>query len=153
MSAMPARAPQVTRVAKPVAKVRPTAKRKVASKLTLVLSPTMETIHNAVPEGKIDKKKYAIFIAAMICFGLLLLLCVNNLTAKSSFEKRQLQLQVSQLTAQEQQLQREVALKESPGQLLKAARKMGMVPAATPAFLRLSDHKILGVPQPASAGQ
>jgi hypothetical protein len=75
------------------------------------------------------------------------------MTAKASFEKRQLQYQVSQLTAQEQQLQRKVAYEESPGQLIFTARQMGMVPAATPAFLRLSDHKILGVPQAAVAGQ
>jgi hypothetical protein len=84
---------------------------------------------------------------------LLLLLVVNTLAAKASFEKRQLLSQVSQLTAQEQKLQRTVSYQESPGKLIVTARKMGMVPAATPAFLRLSDHKILGVPQAAVAGQ
>jgi hypothetical protein len=81
------------------------------------------------------------------------MLVVNNLTATASFQRRQLQIQVSQLIAQQQQIERKVAYHESPGQLIVVAHKMGMVPAATPAFLRLSDHKILGVPQAADAGQ
>jgi hypothetical protein len=44
-----------------------------------------------------------------------------------------------------------VALAESPEQLERAARKQGMVPAANPVFLRLSDGAILGVPVAAKA--
>lgn len=153
MSAMPVRAPQVSRPVQPQLKTRTSRKRRLTNQLTKTLSPALETINDAVPEGKANRKTFGFFIVGLLSLGLISLLFVNTLTAKASFEKRQLQQQVSALTAQEQQLQREVALKESPGELLKTARKMGMVPAATPAFLRLSDHKILGVPQAASAGQ
>jgi hypothetical protein len=48
------------------------------------------------------------------------------------------------MTAEEQRLETLVAAGEAPSKLLISARKMGMVPAQTPVFLRLSDGKILG---------
>ena len=55
------------------------------------------------------------------------------------------------MTAEEQSIASAVAAGESPANLLKTAQKMGMVPAQTPVFLRLSDRKILGKPVPAVA--
>lgn len=153
MSAMPARAPQLTgrKLAVPVAKKRD-RKRSFLQGLPS-FAPALETLHDAIPSQKANTKVFTLFVGGLFTIGLLLLLFVNTLTASASFEKSQLQQQVSKLTAQEQQLERKVAFQESPGQLLNVARKMGMVPAATPAFLRLSDHTILGVPQAATAGQ
>ncbi|NBU32170.1 MAG: hypothetical protein EBS36_03245 [Actinobacteria bacterium] len=153
MSAMPARAPQITRPVKPQPVAKKSQHKRTVKQFKQVISPTLEVIHDAVPEGRANTKVFSFIVLGLVSLGLLGLLLVNTFTAKASFEKRQLQRQVAQLTAQEQQLQRQVALKESPGQLLIVAQKMGMVPAATPAFLRLSDHKILGVPQPAEAGK
>ena len=152
MSAMPARAPQLTGrpIQVPVAKAK-TRKRSILKAMP-TLTPALETLHDAIPNEKANTKVFTFFVGGLFTVGLLLLLFVNTLTASASFEKSQLQQQVSKLTAQQQQLERKVAYQESPGQLLSVARKMGMVPAATPAFLRLSDHKILGVPQAAPAG-
>ena len=36
---------------------------------------------------------------------------------------------------------------------LRSARRLGLVPAGTPAFIRLPDGRILGVPQPATGAQ
>lgn len=153
MSAMPARAPQISRrpINAPIPKR--SSRKRIMSQIKPAFSPALATIHEAIPTGKASKRVLTLIVCGFATFGLLLLLLVNNLSAKASFEKHQLQNQVSQLTAQEQQLQRFVSYHESPGQLLIKARKMGMIPAATPAFLRLSDHKILGVPQAAVAGQ
>jgi len=153
MSAMPARAPQIARKPVRVPVAKKSNSKRIMSSIKPAFSPALETIHEAIPAGKANKRVFTLFICGFATIGLLLLLLVNTMTAKASFEKRQLQNQVSQLTAQEQQLQRKVAYQESPGQLIVTARQMGMVPAATPAFLRLSDHKILGVPQAAVAGQ
>jgi len=153
MSAMPARAPQISRPPVKIPVAKKSNSQRLMKQIKPAFSPALETIHEAIPTGKADNRTFTLIICAFATLGLLLLLVVNNMSAKASFEKRQLQNQVSQLTAQEQQLQRAVSYHESPGQLLINARRMGMVPAATPAFLRLSDHKILGVPQAAVAGQ
>jgi cell division protein FtsL len=81
---------------------------------------------------------------------LLLTLFLNTFTEQASFQKRELQTQIAQTTALRQRLEAEVARTESPENLLTIAKKMGMVPAAAPVFLRLSDHKILGKPIPAA---
>ena len=153
MSAMPARAPQISRRPIQVPVTKKSTRKRIMSQIKPAFSPALETIHEAIPAGKANKRVFTLFICGFATIGLLLLLLVNNMSAQASFEKLQLQNQVSKLTAQQQQLQRKVDYQESPGQLLIAARRMGMVPAATPAFLRLSDHKILGVPQAAVAGQ
>ena len=55
------------------------------------------------------------------------------------------------MTADEQSISNAVAAGESPDALLTSAQTMGMVPAQSPVFLRLSDRKILGKPVPAVA--
>ena len=82
---------------------------------------------------------------------MMLLLYINTLAAQASFQKHSLQIQLSQMTAEEQTIASAVAAGESPGNLLVTAQTMGMVPAQTPVFLRLSDRKILGKPVPAVA--
>jgi hypothetical protein len=153
MSAMPARTPAISRTPVRVPIAKKSTRKRIIKQIKPAFSPALETIHEAIPNGKASNRVFTLFICGVATIGLLLLLLVNNMSAKASFEKLQLQHQVSELLAQEQQLQRTVSYQESPGQLLVTARKMGMVPAATPAFLRLSDHKILGVPQAALAGQ
>jgi hypothetical protein len=87
----------------------------------------------------------------MIVSGMMMLLYVNTLAAQASFQKHELQIQLSQMTAEEQTIASAVAAGESPGNLLLTAQTMGMVPAQTPVFLRLSDREILGKPVVASA--
>jgi hypothetical protein len=82
----------------------------------------------------------------MIITGMMTLLYINTLAAQASFQKYELQIQLSQMTALEQSISSTVALVESPGMLLDSAAAMGMVPAQTPVFLRLSDREILGTP-------
>jgi len=77
-------------------------------------------------------------------------LYVNTLAAQASFQKHALQVQLSQMTAEEQTIASAVAAGESPASLLVTAKTMGMVPVETPVFLRLSDRAILGKPVVAS---
>ena len=153
MSAMPARTPQLAPRPITVPVKKKSARMHIVRQIKPALRPVLETLPVSIPKGRATNRAFALFIVGIFTFGLLLMLVVNNLTATASFQRRQLQIQVSQLIAQQQQIERKVAYHESPGQLIVVAHKMGMVPAATPAFLRLSDHKILGVPQAADAGQ
>ena len=61
------------------------------------------------------------------------------------------QLQLADLVSQQQGLERFVISTESPENLTRAAYRMGMVPAGSPAFIRLTDRKILGTPMAASS--
>ena len=55
------------------------------------------------------------------------------------------------MIATEQRIASEVAAAESTDNLVTAARAIGMVPAETPVFLRLSDQAVIGQPVPAKA--
>jgi len=158
MSAMPARTPRVAptvRVSpprKPVAKRPKKTQNQWKKVIVPAFSPVLETLTDSIPTPRSSRRAFSYTIAGLILAGLLLLGFVNTMTASASFEKHDLTVKLSQLTATQQQLQAQVALQESPGQLINIARKLGMVPAASPAFIRLSDHKILGKPELATKG-
>ena len=89
-----------------------------------------------------------IFLA--VCVLLLLggfvgVLMLNTAMAKGSYTMRDLQRRSDQLTDTQDALRHTIDGLSGPGPLAKRARELGMVPAATPAFLRLSDGKVLGV--------
>ena len=160
MSAMPARTP---RVAPTVHRPRQTTAKSThkgrAKKSTLksvvmpAFAPALETLSDSIPKPPSQRLSYKYALGIFIVFGILLVGIVNTLSASASFEKHDLTIKLSQLTATQQQLEQQVALQESPAHLIVVARKLGMVPAASPAFLRLSDHKILGKPELARKGQ
>lgn len=133
-------------------------KSRTMSKLALVkpilkpiTSPIAQAIPIGVPQGRASKRIFLFVILGMIITGMMTLLYVNTLAAQASFQKYELQIQLSQMTALEQGISSQVANGESPGMLLESAKVMGMVPAQTPVFLRLSDREILGKPVAAVA--
>lgn len=142
MSAMPARAPRVT---------QPAPRRRASLSLVRplvapVVGPIVEAIPIRVPQGRANNRQFSYIIFGMLISGLMLLLLVNTFVTQVAFEKHTLQIQVSQKMAERQALETTIATAESPDNLITAARRMGMVPAANPVFLRLSDQKILGEP-------
>lgn len=85
-----------------------------------------------------------------LCVVLLLggfvgVLMLNTAMAKGSYTMRDLQRRSDQLNDTQDALRHTIDGLSGPGPLAKRARELGMVPAATPAFLRLSDGKVLGV--------
>ena len=96
---------------------------------------------------------FAGFIAALLCSGLMALLLVNNSLAAGSFERARLKAERTLLFEQEQTLDQEVLALSSPGALRKEARRLGMVSAASTAFLAVSTGKILGVPKATALGE
>jgi hypothetical protein len=85
-----------------------------------------------------------------LCVVLLLggfvgVLMLNTAMAKGSYTMRDLQRRSDQLSDTQDALRHTIDGLSGPGPLAKRARELGMVPAATPAFLRLSDGKVLGV--------
>lgn len=88
---------------------------------------------------------------AALGLGLLGVLLINTVVSQGAFRQHQLEVDLILASEQEEALTRAVQLAESPLQVEKAARALGMVPAASPVFLRLADGSILGSPVAATA--
>lgn len=95
-----------------------------------------------------------IFLA--LCVLLLLggfvgVLVLNTSMAQGSYTMRDLQQRSDELADTQDALRHQIDAVSGPGPLAQRARDLGMVPAETPAFLRLSDGKVLGVATKAKA--
>ena len=97
------------------------------------------------------KTPFAVVLVVVLAGGLLGLLLLNTLVAQQSFALHDLGKQDRQLAQQEQDLTRDVQDLEAPASLASRAAALHMVPSGSPAFLRLSDGKVLGVAQPGVA--
>lgn len=97
---------------------------------------------------------FVLLILGLLGFGLVGLLLLNTATASGSFREQALQQRNSDLTLQQQELQREVGALDTPQALASAAAKLGMVPGGDPAFLVHEPNgqwKVMGDPTPATA--
>ena len=97
------------------------------------------------------KAPFAVVLVMLLAGGLLGLLLLNTLVAQQSFSLHDLSAQNRELTQTEQDLSQEVQDLEAPASLADRATALKMVPSGPPAFLRLSDGKVLGKPQPGVA--
>jgi hypothetical protein len=95
---------------------------------------------------------FGIVCAILLAAGLIGLLLLNTALAQGSFTLHDLQATSDQLTDAQAALNQSVDASRSPANLAARAVSMGMVPAQSPAFLRLSDGKVIGVATPASSG-
>ncbi|GAC1440416.1 MAG: hypothetical protein NVSMB55_04980 [Mycobacteriales bacterium] len=97
------------------------------------------------------KAPFIAVVVGVLALGLLTLLLLNTVLAQDAFRLHSLQVQSRLLADQEQGLQREVEQVQSPQSLAARAIALGMVPGGPPAFLRLSDGKVLGAAVPGAA--
>jgi hypothetical protein len=88
-------------------------------------------------------------VVSIVVVGVLGVLVLNTRINENAFRLDSLRQQKSTLDHQEQALARELAERESPGELRAAAARLGLVPAGAPAFISLPDGRVVGVPQPA----
>ena len=96
---------------------------------------------------------FAVLVLGMLVAGVVGLLMFNTNMQQASFKATALQQKVSTLTAQEQSLSMELAQLRDPQTLARTAKQeLHMVAPATPAFVRLSDGRILGTPTPTTIG-
>jgi len=94
-----------------------------------------------------------VFAAAcmvLLVAGLFGLLMLNTAMAEGSFTLNNLEKSSGELTDTQDALTQAIDAQRSPANLAARAAKLGMVPAGSAAFLRLSDGKVLGVAQPAT---
>ena len=94
---------------------------------------------------------FVALVSLLLVSGVAGLLMFNTSMQQSSFTATALEQQSQILAAKEQSLRMELERLRDPQRVAQAAREMGMVPAANPAFIRLEDGKVLGTPTPAIA--
>ena len=92
---------------------------------------------------------FVLLVVLLLGGGLITLLMLNSSLNEGSFELGRLKKETTDLTDEEQALQREVSGYEDPGALERRARDLGMVPGGAPAFLA-PDGTVRGVPSPAA---
>jgi hypothetical protein len=78
------------------------------------------------------------------------LLLFNTHMQQASFVATSMEEQATVLAAKEESLRMELDRLRDPQNVAKRAKQLGMVPAANPAFIRLSDGSVLGSPTAAA---
>ncbi len=93
---------------------------------------------------------FVTLVSLVLLGGVVGLLLFNTSMQQASFAASSLETQARTLTAREQTLRMELDDLRDPQRVAEAAQAMGMVPALSPAFLQLSDGKVVGVPAAAT---
>jgi hypothetical protein len=93
---------------------------------------------------------FVMLVSLVLLGGVIGLLLFNTSMQQASFAATALEEQATTLTARQQTLQMELEVLRDPQRVAEHAQNLGMVPAANPVFLRLSDGKVIGERVPAS---
>lgn len=102
------------------------------------------------PTLPLPRAAFMILVVVLVVAGLVGVLVLRTKINENSFRLGDLRQSQQALSLQEQQLEQQLADLSSPGNLLAAAARLGLVQAGTPAYLNLPDGRVVGVPQPAT---
>jgi hypothetical protein len=93
---------------------------------------------------------FVTLVSFVLLAGVVGLLMFNTSMQQAAFTATTMEQQAATLGAREQTLRMELDVLRDPQRVAMKAQQLGMVIPATPAFLRLSDGKVLGTPTPAT---
>lgn len=93
---------------------------------------------------------FVLLVVLLLAGGLISLLLLNSALNEGSFRLSELERETTELTDEQQALQRDVDSYSEPDALERRARELGMVPGGSPAFLN-PDGTVSGVPERATA--
>ncbi len=93
---------------------------------------------------------FVTLVSLVLVAGVAGLLFFNTSMQQASFAATALENRARVLDAHEQSLQMELAELRDPQRVAQRAQEQGMVAPDRPAFIRLSDGKVLGSPTPAT---
>ncbi|MER6194557.1 FtsB family cell division protein [Streptomyces cyaneofuscatus] len=93
---------------------------------------------------------FVLLVVLLLGGGLITLLLLNSALNEGSFRLSKLKRDTTELTDEQQALQRDVDSYSQPDALERRARELGMVPGGSPAFLN-PDGTVRGVPEEATA--
>ncbi|MFD9545024.1 septum formation initiator family protein [Streptomyces sp. NPDC060022] len=93
---------------------------------------------------------FVLLVVLLLTGGLISLLLLNSALNEGSFRLSKLKRETTDLTDEQQALQRDVDSYSEPDALERRARELGMVPGGSPVFLN-PDGTIRGVPERVTA--
>lgn len=111
--------------------------------------PAVRDLRVVVGAPKGSAGVVSLFIG-LLTAGLIAVLLLNTSMASGAFVLNDLQNKSNELTDTETALRHAVVAQSAPAELAQRALELGMVPAGSAAFLRVSDGAVLGVAEPAS---
>ncbi|MFQ6170479.1 hypothetical protein ACK8HX_02635 [Oryzobacter sp. R7] len=114
-------------------------------------TPTPRQLKVVTPPETAGNGLFLALCVALLLGGFVGVLVLNTAMAQGSYTMRDLQHRSDELADTQDALRHQIDAVSGPGPLAQRARGLGMVPAETPAFLRLSDGKVLGVATKAKA--
>ena len=121
-----------------------------ALKRPTTTTPRLRVVTGAPPRR--GGAAFGIICATLLAAGLIGLLLLNTALVQGSFTLHDLRATSGRLADTENGLTQSLAALKSPANLATKAASMGMVPAQSAAFLRLSDGTVIGVAKPAQPG-
>jgi cell division protein FtsB len=133
----------------------------MSSMVARALAPAPKRLEEAKAAGlrlvrpvrsRARKAPFVVVVLTVLGSGLVGLILMSTVLQAQSFEAARLDREATALETRQQAIAREVERLQSPANVASRAIAIGMVPNANPAFLRLSDGKILGKPAPAEPG-
>lgn len=102
------------------------------------------------PPVAVPRAPFAALVLVVVVGGVLGILLLNTKINENAFRLGDLHDQQQALDQREQELGEEIARVSSTNELAAAARRLGLVEAGEPAYLRLPDGTVVGVPVPAT---
>lgn len=144
-------APQIGAAALPVP-VSPTPVPRPASPRT---SAPLRLLLGGAQAGDATTRRmstpaFAVLLTGVLVLAMLSTLVINISLTQGAFRLQEAQRQSRVLEERQGALTQAVVRAESPERIEAAARRLGMVPAASPVFLRLADGALIGDARPAS---
>jgi hypothetical protein len=100
---------------------------------------------------KAPRVPFVALVTLLLVGGVVGLLLFNTNMQQGSFVASALEERAAVLAGKEESLQMQLDRLRDPQHIAARAKKLGMVPASSPAFIRLSDGKVLGKPAVATA--
>lgn len=107
---------------------------------------------SVVPRRRTQRAKlpFVVLVSFVLLAGVIGLLLFNTSMQQAAFTATTLEQRAATLDARKQTLQMELDQLRDPQRVAMAAQGLGYVLPGAPAFLRLSDGKVLGMPAPAT---
>lgn len=111
--------------------------------------PRIRPMAGVLAVARSPRHRFLLACTGVLALGFLLVLLLNTVISQGAFRQHELEIALVHASEAEERLSRQAQLAEAPLEVERRARALGMVPAGSPVFLRLSDGKVLGVPVPA----
>ena len=113
-----------------------------ALRARLAVVPRLRTRTSPLP--------FVTLVSFVLLSGVIGLLMFNTSMQQAAFAATTMEQQAATLDAREETLRMELDVLRDPQRVALTAQRMGMVIPTSPAFLRLSDGKVLGTPAAAT---